>query len=89
MGHDLPKDQAELLARTVAPHLFPQVGTEPWRTPVRAVYADLAETVQSYSRHRSAIQHPETPWTAEQVTDSLLGLLAALQGTLDKLEELL
>lgn len=86
---EFSKDQAEILARTIAPQLLPQAGLEPWRTPIREVYADLCETVQSYSRDLRAIQHPKTRWTAVQVTDSLSGLLVALQGTLDRLEVLL
>ena len=86
-GHSLSKGQAELLARTVAPHLFPQEGTEPWRTPIRETYADLAETVQSYGRDLRA--SGEADWDAGALTQSLSGLLDALNGTLDRLEKLL
>lgn len=82
-GHSLSKDQAELLSRTVAPHLFPEEGTEPWRKPVREIYADLAETVQSYTRELNISA------ADEEARDTLSDLLGALQGTLDKLEELL
>ena len=87
--YNLDKADAELLARTVAPHLFPTEGLEPWRTPVREIYADLAETEQSYRRDLQASQSAETPWTVEQIGQSLAGLLGALQVTLEKLEELL
>jgi hypothetical protein len=89
MGHDLPKDQAELLAHTVAPHLFPEEGEEPWRKPIREIYKELQETIQSYTRDWQAFKFSEVPWSADQVADSLSGLLRALQGTQDKLEELL
>jgi hypothetical protein len=78
---------AELLARTIAPQLFPEDGTEPWRTPIRETYADLAETVQSYGRDLRA--SGEANWDAGALTQSLSGLLEALNGTLDRLEKLL
>lgn len=84
---EFSKDQAELLARTVAPQLFPEEGTEPWRKPVREIYKDLQETEQSYRRDRNAAAAGD--WTATQVRDSLTDLLDNVRRTLDKLEELL
>lgn len=86
-GAEFSKEQAELLAQTIAPQLFPEEGTEPWRKPIREVYADLAETVQSYTRDLSASK--AGGWDEEAVTESLSSLLDALNGTLDKLEGLL
>lgn len=86
-GHGLSKDQAELLARTVAPHLFPEEGTEPWRKPVREIYEELLRTERSYRRDRNAAAAGY--WTATQVRDSLTDLLDAVRGTLRQLEELL
>jgi hypothetical protein len=87
MGHDLPKDQAELLARTVAPHLFPAPEDEPWRKPVREIYSDLQETEQSYTRDLRAAKSAD--WEAKDVVTSLSALLQALNGTLEMLEDLL
>lgn len=87
LGHEFAKPEAELLARTVAPQLFPEEGLETWRTPIREAYADLAETVQSYNRDLRA--SGEADWDAGALTQSLSGLLEALNGTLDRLEKLL
>jgi hypothetical protein len=80
-------EDAELLARTVAPQLFPEEGTEPWRKPIRETYVDLSQTVRSYGRDLFASR--EANWDAGALTQSLSGLLDALQGTLDRLEKLL
>jgi hypothetical protein len=87
MGHPFSKGQAELLARTVAPQLFPEEGTEPWRKPIREAYVDLSQTVRSYGRDLFASR--EANWDAGALTQSLSGLLEALNGTLDRLEKLL
>lgn len=83
-GRTLSKDQAELLARTVAPHLFSGPEKD---SPLQRIHADLSETVQSYNRDLEA--SIVGSWDEEALTESLSGLLEALNGTLSTLEDLL
>lgn len=89
-NYHLSAVEAELLAKTIAPHLDPAPLLDAQLKQVKdkaaAAHTDLTETISSWTRELDASRQAQ--WPGEVVAESMENLLLALSETVVALREL-